>query len=638
MRTSWENVPEELKLLRRWCCWGLPGEVQKRPFQPDGTAASPADPKLWASFEEAAAAVEAGTARGVGFCLDPADGLVCVDLDHSIDDSGQLTPWAAAWVQRLDSYTEVSPSGHGLHIWARGQIARNCKRPTAELYSRARFMTVTGNVCGEVRPIREAQAEIDALAAELDPPQSAAADLGELEHLTGDELRARLEDAFRQDGDLAELWGSEDHTGDESARDFALLKCLSRALHCDADSLVEAFSASPWCESKDPSHAAKWARTDYQQRTAEAAIQAAADAHAAMLDGFTVEGPAADRTPAAFSARQLMTETLPPVRWAVEGLLPAGLAMICAAPKTGKSWLCLALCLEVAAGGQWLGHRCVKGPALYLALEDSRNRLQNRLKALTLDTPGAVPEGLEFMLEAPDADHGLRRVLDGWLEQHPGARLIVVDTLQRIRPPVDGRANAYAADYALCAGLQHWAIARGVCLLLVHHTRKGGDNGDVFSKINGSTGIFGALDSVLALTKKARYSDDAVLSVTGRDVDAVELLVHFDKLTYRWELDGEAAQAAKDEKLAAFLQNPIVSTLGWLLSSDKEWSGSTTALAEKVEQFASVEIMPRSLGRQLNALNTPLRDVLGIEHTITRKAAERIHTFRRTKDMKNPRP
>ena len=94
----------------------------------------------------------------------------------------------------------------------------------------------------------------------------------------------------------------------------------------------------------------------------------------------------------------------------------------------------------------------------------------------------------------------------------------------------------------------------------------------------------------------------------------------------------------KDEKLAAFLQNPIVSTLGWLLSSDKEWSGSTTALAEKVEQFASVEIMPRSLGRQLNALNTPLRDVLGIEHTITRKAAERIHTFRRTKDMKNPRP
>ena len=147
-----------------------------------------------------------------------------------------------------------------------------------------------------------------------------------------------------------------------------------------------------------------------------------------------------------FTAADLMKEDLPPVMWAVPGILPEGLSLLAGKPKLGKSWLALGLAVAKASGGVALGKIPVdRGEVLYLALEDNRRRLQNRLrKVLNGDPP---PGGLHIATEWPRVDEGGADDLDDWLAVHPDAGLVVVDILKVVRPSVSGNRGIYDADY-----------------------------------------------------------------------------------------------------------------------------------------------------------------------------------------------
>ena len=195
-----------------------------------------------------------------------------------------------------------------------------------------------------------------------------------------------------------------------------------------------------------------------------------------------------------------------PLRFLIPNILPEGLNVLAGRPKIGKSWLGLDFALAVAYGGRAIGSLLVEQAAvLYLALEDGARRMQDRLRHITSE---ALPPGLTFFFDWPRTDDGGLERLGTWLDRNPGCRLVIVDTLQKIKAQARFNSNAYEADYAAMEGMQRLAIERRVCVLLVHHLRKSGGD-DILDSVSGSVGITGASDAVLIL-ERGRGNADAV--------------------------------------------------------------------------------------------------------------------------------
>lgn len=163
-----KNIPDALAILPQWVCWGAKGKPRKMPFDPrTGSPAKAGQPATWADFQTAAQAVEAGRFEGVGFEFDASSCVVGIDFDHCLHD-GKCDPWVEAWVKKLDSYTEISPSGEGLHVFCSAHLpGQAIKRKEAEMYDRGRYFTMTGRPYGPEKPLRAAQDTVNALYAEL---------------------------------------------------------------------------------------------------------------------------------------------------------------------------------------------------------------------------------------------------------------------------------------------------------------------------------------------------------------------------------------------------------------------------------------------------------------------------------------
>lgn len=241
-----------------------------------------------------------------------------------------------------------------------------------------------------------------------------------------------------------------------------------------------------------------------------------------------------------FSAAALDLEELPPVRWAIPELLPQGLTLLIGKPKMRKSWLALGIGVAVASGGRALGSIPVEqGEVLYLALEDSKRRLQSRQRKILCG--GAAPEQLYYMTTAPRLDEGLIGMVEGWLRRHADARLIIVDVLAMVRPRLSGRGSMYDEDYAHIKPLQELAHRHDVAILVVHHMNRS-DAQDSYDLINGSNGVGGASDGLLTLQYE-RGQTDATLTVSNRDLqDDSDLAVRWDTTIAQWILLGKAEE------------------------------------------------------------------------------------------------
>jgi hypothetical protein len=230
-----------------------------------------------------------------------------------------------------------------------------------------------------------------------------------------------------------------------------------------------------------------------------------------------------------------MATDFPPMRWAVDGVLAEGVNVLAGAPKFGKSWMALGLGVAIASGGRAFGRVPVDaGDVLYLALEDTGRRLQGRLsKVLQGD---AAPRRLVLACRWD----GLESV-DAWLTAHPGARLVVVDVLQRVRPPMLRGESSYTADYRALEPFGDLARQHGVCILVVHHTRKATGE-DFVDEVSGTFGLSGAADAIL-VARRSRNTGAAIVKVTGRDVEEREIALDFDPATGSWlMLDGPAVR------------------------------------------------------------------------------------------------
>lgn len=233
-----------------------------------------------------------------------------------------------------------------------------------------------------------------------------------------------------------------------------------------------------------------------------------------------------------FTAAELATADFPEPRWAVPGVLAEGVNLLAGSPKLGKSWLALGLAIAVASGGRALGRIPVdRGDVLYAALEDTPRRLQNRLAVLLADD--GPPHGLDFVVTLPRLPDAADLITE-WLNEHPTARLVIIDVLRKVRPRADERTDLYGRDYDAMSQLKAIADRYAVAVLVVHHVRKS-DAEDVFDTVSGSNGLTGGADAIL-VAKRLRNSATAELHVTGRDVEERSYALEWSSDTCTWTL------------------------------------------------------------------------------------------------------
>jgi hypothetical protein len=238
------------------------------------------------------------------------------------------------------------------------------------------------------------------------------------------------------------------------------------------------------------------------------------------VDGITIYENASNETvenkQRGLSAMELLKKEFKPLRWALPGVIVEGTSLFVGAPKMGKSWIALQLCLAVATGTTALGKvQAEQGDVLYLALEDNFRRLQDRLKVLgAMDLPGV--ERLTLETEWPRVNEGGAEEVEDWIRAHPQARLIVVDTLMRMKPQSKPGRNQYDVDYESVQRFTDITKQHNIAIVVIHHTNTQSYANDWFLEISGSNGLPAGVDSAILL-RGERGGQHASLLADGRD-------------------------------------------------------------------------------------------------------------------------
>ena len=270
----------------------------------------------------------------------------------------------------------------------------------------------------------------------------------------------------------------------------------------------------------------------------------------------------------------------------IDNFLYPGVYLLAGAPKIGKSFLVAQIAYHVSVGKELWGYIVHPGTVLYLALEDDERRLQNRMFRM-FDVEGT--SDLYFATHAKMIGRGLDEQLEGFIGEHRDTRLIIIDTLQKVRETVKD-AYSYANDYEVIGRLKTFAGKYGICVLLVHHTRKQ-PAGDSFEMISGTTGLLGCADGALLMQKEKRTSYTATLDVVGRDQPDQRLYLIKDPEHLNWELDHTENELWKQQPDA------LLNAVAKLVSAESpEWEGSPTELSEILSQ----DIAANRLTKHLN--------------------------------------
>ena len=298
----------------------------------------------------------------------------------------------------------------------------------------------------------------------------------------------------------------------------------------------------------------------------------------------------------------------------VDGLIPTGLTIIAGAPKSCKSWLMLRLALSVSLGEPFLGHDVKKCDVAYYALEDTDARLKSRL----LDIGTAPPPGLIYATSVKDPCNDFISDLERCLDSNPGVRLVIVDTLQKIRnsdPP--SNANQYACEYEELARLKEIADHRRIAIVFVHHTRKKHDSKDGNNDVLGSSAITGTADMILIL-RKNRGGTAGTLSVSGRDAPDIELVMQWQHP--EWQVIEEKSE----EDIARENVPEIVYKVVDFLMAEGGFTGTMSAL---LEEIGLPHVKPHALSRALSKFHDEVLLPLGITYDSARVSSERTYVF-----------
>ena len=294
----------------------------------------------------------------------------------------------------------------------------------------------------------------------------------------------------------------------------------------------------------------------------------------------------------------------------IDGVLSDGLAIMAGDSKIGKSWMVLWMCLQISKGEPVWGLPTRKTDVVYLALEDREWRVQQRMQDLT-DTP---PDNLHFGFSCGQLGAELESQIEDVLKDYPSTGLLFIDTLQMVRDNVSAKVNAYAQDYKDLSSLKKIADNHGICIFVVHHTRKERDGGNIFNDMTGSTGIMGVADTGMILRKEDRFGDNATLCITGRDVEEKKLKMQM--CGVKWEITEElSADDLRKERIPDFVFKVVD-----FLFEHRQFEGTVTELLAAV---GNTELKPNVASKYLTRFYSEVFAPMGITYEYRKTAAAR---------------
>lgn len=300
----------------------------------------------------------------------------------------------------------------------------------------------------------------------------------------------------------------------------------------------------------------------------------------------------------------------PPV---IEGLLYQGTYLFVGSPKIGKSFFMAQLAYHVSTGTTLWDYPVKKGTVLYLALEDDYRRLQERMYRM-FGTDST--ENLYFSVSSKPLGNGLTDQLSGFIREHPDTMLVIIDTLQKIRE-VDSDSYSYAKDYEIINQLKQFSDSWGICLLLVHHTRKQ-KSSDNFDMISGTNGLLGCADGAFMLYKETRTSNKATLEISGRDQQDQKIHLIRDEEKLCWNFEKAETELWKEPP------EPLLECIANLVTEENPtWQGTATELIEKL----GLDMKPNVVSLKLNVNAGRLMNDYSIRYTNKRNHSGRMIFF-----------
>lgn len=569
------SLPKELFDRNQWVLWKYEsksnGKVTKVLYNPrTGNKADSTNATTWSPFAESACAYKRDVYDGIGFVLTEYDPYVGIDIDHCITD-GNIDEYAMELVRRVNSYTEITPSGNGLRIWARGKKpGKSCKKHEmgVEIYDNVRFFTVTGNhLEGTPSTIEDRQQELDAVYQELwpqvDVERQPICPVDRSSIPTDDRALIEVMLMARNGSSIQALYGGDisGYNNDHSSADQAFCNHLAFYTGNDPERMDRMFRQSGLMRPK-------WDRRArsgelYGQGTIARAIAATREMYkgrsqssngsegnnmytngrvAPEMPGYMNDIPPAwegvdsvdhvqddadhggEQSLPLFKFEPLSFDDLmamPPKEWLVENIIGAGdIGMIYGQPGCGKTFVAIDMILSACLGRQWAGRFGVTKQlsVAYCAGEGARG-LRDRFAAAAssygvntipnFSTYTAVPQ--LFVERGDPVPETIFRFVQEWKMRQEAGKAGQLDLLiiDTLNTATVGAEENSAKDMGKALqACRHAVNELGCAIILVHHSNKAG-TGE-----RGSSALRGAMDFMIEISRPSDATTRAVMSCT----------------------------------------------------------------------------------------------------------------------------
>jgi hypothetical protein len=558
---------------KTWVNWRFEerdGKKTKVPYTPRGTRASSTDPEMWSTYEEVNDGV--GNFDGIGIVF--SGGLLGIDLDHCIEEDGSLPAEIEAFIEAAQTYTEVSPSRTGLHLYMRltepMELVRN-RSGHYECYTSGRFFTVTGTAWKVSSPIRTVTpAEAVELLKILGYPWSKAPDsptklstvTEAVRHVARTEVRQIQESMFRsKNGSKIQALYEGDTSGygnDESSADAAL--CAHLAYWTDGDAgLIEDL----WLESPLGSREKTQNRADYRKRTIENAIALTVATGAGTAN---VARPKPNPPEVRKALLTSFADIHPkPVDWLWPGRIARGkVTLIAGDPGISKSLVTVSLAATSSVGGLWPvdGIPAPLGDVVFISAEDDpADTIRPRL-----DAAGADPRRVHILQSVlkmqGDGTQSQRmfslkedvETLAEVLASLPNPVLVIIDPISAYLGGVDSHNNADVRG--LLAPLAEVASRFGVALVAVSHLNKNSADKNPLYRAMGSLAFTAAARACFVVVRDPHVAERRLMLPVKNNIGADGMGLAYSVVSVENDMpmilwEDEAVLVPRDEMLSS---------------------------------------------------------------------------------------